>query len=77
MLSYYINFICLFIISLACLLVLYFILGAIYQKQFKDPQTFADYIIHRNFWFSIPGLVKDGCLFIARGFKKETAYTEV
>ena len=56
--------------SLAVLVVLYFGLGAVYQWKFKEAQTFPDFIIHREFWFAIPGLVKDGALFIAHGFKK-------
>ena len=59
------------------LVFLYFVLGAIYQYQFKDPQSPAEYVIHHEFWFALPGLVKSGVMFIVHGFKKETTYTEV
>ena len=58
------------LIILVCLVVVYFAGGAVYQWKFKDAQTAPEFIIHREFWFSIPGLVKDGVLFIAHGFKK-------
>ena len=58
------------LIILAVLVVLYFGLGAVYQWKFKEAQTIPEFIIHREFWVSIPGLVKDGVLFIAHGFKK-------
>jgi len=51
-------------------LILYFAIGAFYQKKFKDASTFREYVIHNQFWFSLPLLVKDGVLFIAHGFKK-------
>jgi len=50
--------------------VLYFGLGAVYQKKTKDPGTLREYIIHNEFWCAIPGLIKDGVLFIAHGFRK-------
>jgi len=50
--------------------VLYFALGAVWQKKKNDASTFSEYIIHREFWTSIPGLVIDGCKFIGHGFKK-------
>ena len=58
------------LIILVCLLVLYFGLGAVYQWKFKEAKEPVEFIIHREFWFAIPGLVKDGVLFIAHGFKK-------
>jgi len=50
--------------------VAYFGLGVWYQKKYKDASTIREHIIHNEFWCSIPGLVKDGVLFIAHGFKK-------
>lgn len=50
--------------------VLYFGLGALYQMKFKNAQTPGEYIIHSEFWLSLPGLVVDGCKFIAHGFRK-------
>lgn len=67
----------LFFFSLAILVVLYFGLGAVYQWQLKEPTCPAEYIIHHEFWFALPGLVVDGVMFIAHGFKKKASYTEV
>ena len=58
------------LIILVCLVVLYFGLGAVYQWKFKEAKEPVEFIIHREFWFAIPALVKDGVLFIAHGFKK-------
>ena len=58
------------LIILVVLVVAYFVGGAIYQWKFKEAKEPLDFIIHRDFWFSIPGLVKDGALFVAHGFKK-------
>ena len=58
------------LIILVVLVVLYFGLGAAYQWKFKEPQSIPEYIIHNEFWFALPGLVKDGVIFIAHGFKK-------
>ena len=55
---------------------LYFGLGAVYQWKFNQAQTPVEFIIHREFWFAIPGLVKDGVMFIIHGFKKGD-YTSV
>jgi len=50
--------------------VLYFGLGVVYQKKVKDASSATEYIIHNEFWCSLPGLVKDGVLFIFHGCKK-------
>jgi len=57
------------ILMIVCL-VLYFALGAVYQKKTQDPGTLREYIIHNEFWCSLPSLVVDGCKFIAHGCKK-------
>jgi len=57
------------IILLVCV-VLYFGLGVFYQKKFKEASTFREYIIHNEFWCSLPSLIKDGVLFIFHGCKK-------
>ena len=49
---------------------MYFALGAVYQWKFKEAKEFRDFIIHNAFWFALPGLIKDGVMFIAHGFKK-------
>jgi len=58
------------LVILIVAVVLYFGIGAFYQYKNNDPATFREYIIHNEFWCSIPGLVVDGCKFIAHGFKK-------
>jgi len=58
------------LIILLVAVVLYFGVGVIYQKKFKDASNFQEYIIHNEFWCSLPSLIKDGVLFIAHGFKK-------
>jgi len=50
--------------------VLYFVVGAIWQKKKNDASSFHEYIIHYEFWSSLPGLIKDGVLFICHGCRK-------
>jgi len=50
--------------------VLYFAVGAIYQKKTQDPATLRDYVIHNQFWCSLPSLVVDGVKFIFHGCRK-------
>jgi len=50
--------------------VLYFAIGAVYQKKKKDASNLREMIIHNEFWCSLPGMVKDGFLFIIHGCKK-------
>jgi len=57
-------------------LVLYFVVGAIYLKITASPATPQEYIIHREFWFGLPGLIVDGVRFIINGCKKPD-YTPV
>jgi len=49
--------------------VLYFAVGAVWQKV-HGASSLPEYVIHHDFWFSLPGLVVDGCKFIRHGFKK-------
>lgn len=58
------------LIILIVAIVLFFGGGAIYQWKFKEAATFTEFIIFYDFWVDLPGLVKDGALFIAHGFKK-------
>jgi len=51
-------------------LALYFVVGAVYQKKTADPGTLREYIIHNEFWCSLPSLVADGCKFIIHGCKR-------
>jgi len=50
--------------------ILYFGLGVLYQKKVKGAESGRDLIIHNEFWCALPGLVKDGVLFITHGCKK-------
>jgi len=58
------------LIILLCGIVVYFAVGAVCQKKKNDASSFREYVIHNEFWFSLPFLVKDGVLFIFHGFKK-------
>jgi len=49
---------------------LYFVLGAVYQKVAKGASTPREFIIHNEFWCALPGMIKDGVLFIVHGCKK-------
>jgi len=49
---------------------LYFGLGVVYQIKVKGASTPREYIIHNEFWCAIPGMIKDGVLFITHGCKK-------
>jgi len=57
------------LIVLLVAVVLYFVVGGIYQKKVKGA-TGKEIIIHNQFWCSLPSLVKDGVLFIFHGCKK-------
>jgi len=58
------------LVLLLVAVVAYFAIGAFYNYKFKEARSVPDLIIHREFWCSLPFLVKDGVLFIAHGFKK-------
>ena len=58
------------LLVLVCAVVLYFAGGAVYQKKVHDPQSAREYVIHNSFWCALPGMVVDGCKFIAHGCKK-------
>jgi len=51
-------------------IIVYFVVGGVYNFKVKEARAFPDLIIHRDFWTSLPFLVKDGVMFIAHGFKK-------
>jgi len=50
--------------------VAYFGVGAFYNYKFKEARTPGELIIHKDFWVGLPGLMKDGIMFIAHGCKK-------
>jgi len=58
------------LILLFVAIIAYFAIGAFWQKKRHDASSFQEYIIHYEFWSSLPGLIKDGVLFIAHGFKR-------
>jgi len=49
---------------------LYFGIGAVYQWKVNQASSAKEYVIHGDFWCAIPGLVKDGAMFIFHGCKK-------
>jgi len=50
--------------------VVYFAAGAVYNWKVNGASEVSEFIIHKDFWTSLPFLVKDGVMFIAHGFKK-------
>jgi len=50
--------------------ILYIGIGMIIMWKVKGAQTIPEMIPNKDFWVSIPFLVRDGCLFIAHGCKK-------
>jgi len=58
------------LVLLLVAVVAYFVIGGFYNYKFKEARTVPELIIHKDFWISIPFLVKDGVMFIAHGFKK-------
>ena len=56
--------------SLIVGIVLFFAGGALYNWKLKGASTIPEFIIFYEFWITLPGLIKDGVLFIAHGFKK-------
>jgi len=51
--------------------ILYFVIGWILNKfVFHKEGSFFELLPQYLFWVSLPGLLKDGCLFIGHGFKK-------
>lgn len=51
-----------FLIVLFSCLVVYFVAGAVWQYKRHEAQG-TDLVIHKEFWSSVPGLVKDGNIF--------------
>ena len=58
------------LIVLLCVVVVYFAAGAVFQKKVRGAQTPRELVIHGDFWCALPGMVVDGCKFIAHGCKK-------
>jgi Autophagy-related protein 27 len=51
------------LIVLLCVVFLYFVGGAVFMKFVRKAEG-LEIVPHIEFWTSLPGLVKDGCLFI-------------
>jgi len=52
-----------FLIIVLCLFVVYCVAGVLFMK-FKREASGTDLIPNKDFWFSLPGLCKDGVLFV-------------
>jgi len=50
--------------------ILYIAIGMFVNWKFKGASSVVEMIPQREFWMSVPGMVVDGCKFIAHGFKK-------
>jgi len=50
------------LICSGCAILVYFVAGGVWQ--WRKGERGSSIVIHREFWFSLPGLVKDGVLFI-------------
>jgi len=71
-----------FLIVLTIVGVLYVVIGCIYNRQRKGTQGMRESCPQNEFWFSLPGLVKDGCLYtkaktLSLCGKKGTNYGEL
>jgi hypothetical protein len=59
------------ILILLCVgVVVYLVAGGLFNWKMRGATTVVEAIPQYEFWRSVPGLVKDGVLFIAHGFKK-------
>jgi len=60
-----------FLIILFIALILYIVIGIVLNMVvFHKEGPFIQMFPHYSFWVSLPGLIVDGCKFIAHGFKK-------
>ncbi|XP_062522522.1 uncharacterized protein LOC134197252 [Corticium candelabrum] len=64
-----------FLILLFVLLISYFVLGVLFQKYRRDASG-KELIPNYQFWSSLPGLVKDGFLFLLNKCRKREASYE-
>lgn len=58
------------LIILAVCVVLYVAVGSVINWKLRGRSTFADVFPNWSLWSEIPGLVKDGVMFIGHGCKK-------
>jgi len=65
-----------FLILLLVLAVVYLVAGVLFNK-FKRQASGVELIPNVGFWTSLPGLVKDGVLFIVHKFTKRGSYQQV
>jgi len=64
------------LIIVLCLIVIY-VVGGILFNRFKRQLTGIEMIPNVEFWISIPGLVKDGVMFLVNKITKRGQYTQV
>jgi len=64
------------LIILVCLIVIYLVAGLIFNK-FKRGLNGIELIPNVTFWTSIPGLVKDGVMFIVNKVRNRGGYTKM
>ena len=49
---------------------LYFAVGMVVNWKVRGATSVVEMIPNRTFWMALPGMVVDGCKFIAHGCKK-------
>jgi hypothetical protein len=65
-----------FLIILLCLLVVYFVGGIIINK-FSRQKEGIEVIPNYQFWFALPGLFKDGVLFVVHKTCRRSSYEKI
>lgn len=58
------------------LLIVYFIVGAVFLKYRRGAEG-EEMIPNLEFWKALPGLIKDGTLFVFRGCKTDSSYSQI
>jgi len=64
------------LIILACLVVIYLVAGILFNK-FKRGLNGIEMVPNVEFWISIPGLVKDGVMFLVNKITRRGQYTQM
>ena len=59
-----------FIVLLLALLAVYFVGFGVFYR-YRQDKSGADLIAHRTFWGSLPGLAKDGVVFVFQGIRSK------
>ncbi|KAL4222547.1 hypothetical protein ACF0H5_018586 [Mactra antiquata] len=58
------------------LITVYLVGGILFMKFFAGAQG-VELIPNYEFWSSLPGYIKDGCMFTCRGCKTESSYSQI